>query len=182
MSWPSRNEAQWMRSDLRDFKIDRFPLPAAKVDLTLQQACIPQWLAEGVTPSGVIHCLDGQTIHSELDPHLEQKGVLFGDLSLAAKQHSKVVQTYWNQILDPYCDRFAALHSAIWSGGQILYVPRGVSVEHPFRVAVGLTEGATDTGHTLIVIEEGARLLSWSNPIAPPANPAVCTAELLKSS
>jgi len=156
MQWPSRKDEQWMRSDLRGFKIDRYGMPSRDVTGSLQEAGIAQWLAEGVTPAGVIHCLDGKTIHCQLDQDLQRRGVVFGDLAWAAEQHPNVVQPYLNQIVDPYGDRFAALHSAVWSGGQILYVPRGLAVENPFRVAVGLSDGATDTGHTLIVIEEGA--------------------------
>lgn len=156
MPWPSRNDEQWMRSDLRGFKIDRYRMPSREVSSTLKSSGIPEWLADGVTPAGVIRCLDGQTIHSELDADLQSKGVVFGDLAWAAEHHPKIVQAYLNQIVDSNSDRFAALHAAVWSGGQILYVPRGVSVQNPFRVAVGMTDGATDTGHTLIVIEEGA--------------------------
>ncbi len=67
-----------------------------------------------------------------------------------------MVEKYLHRLVSPQMDRFAALHAAIWSGGHFLYVPRGVVVDKPFRVAAGLTDGATDSGHTLIVIEEGA--------------------------
>lgn len=155
-AWPSRREEQWMRSDLRGFKIDQYKLPAAESNATYQQAGIPEWLVEGVTPAGVIQTLDGVTVHSSLDAEYSQRGVLFGDLSRAAIDYPELVRTHLNTIVDPTADRFAALHTAAWSGGQLLYVPRGVAVKNPFRVAAGLTDGATDTGHTLIVIEEGA--------------------------
>ena len=87
---------------------------------------------------------------------VSQTGVVFEDLSRAASRHPQVVRKYLHSIVGGEVDRFAALHAACWSGGQLLYVPRGVRIEQPFRVAAGLTDGATDTGHTLIVIEEDA--------------------------
>jgi Fe-S cluster assembly protein SufD len=156
MDWPSRKEEQWMRSDLRGFSIDRYRLPGCDSDSSLDAAGIPQWLAEGVTPAGLIQTLDGITISQSLDSRWAEKGVLFSDLAAAAKSHSEIVESHLHKIVDPTSDRFAALHSAIWSGGQLLYVPRGVVVDCPFRVAAGIRDGACDSGHTLIIIEEGA--------------------------
>ncbi len=155
-TWPSRRQEQWMRSDIRSFQIDGYRLPASETTWTFDQAGIPERLVEGVTPAGVIRTLDGANLESSLDPELSKQGVLFGDLSRAAIDQPEVVRAHLNTIVDPAADRFASLHAAGWSGGQLLYVPRGVRVENPFRVAAGLTDGATDTGRTLIVIEEGA--------------------------
>lgn len=156
MQWPSRTEEQWMRSDLRGFSIDRYCLPSFESNATLESKAIPQWLAKGVEPAGVIQSLDGATVVESLDPNWMEKGVVFCDLTSAAKQHPDIVQRYLNQYVRPDSDRFAALHSAVWSGGQLLYVPRGVVVDQPFRVAAGLSDGCFDSGHTLIVIDEGA--------------------------
>ncbi|QRN80070.1 MAG: hypothetical protein JK586_18365, partial [Nocardiopsis sp. BM-2018] len=141
MQWPSRKEEQWMRSDLRGFSVDRYRLPSMETNRSLEASGIPQWLSEGVVPAGVIQTLDG---------------VVFSDLSDAAKTHPQIVQRFLHSIVQPNVDRFAALHAAVWSGGQFLYVPRGVVVDCPFRVAAGLSDGCFDSGHTLIVIEEGA--------------------------
>lgn len=154
--WPSRSQEQWMRSDLRGFKVERYVLPSGESSGTLEGARIPEWLAQGVDPAGVFQSLDGVPVAQWLSPDLSTKGVWFGDLSLAAQQHPDILRRCLHQLVDPALDRFSSLHSAVWSGGQLLYVPRGVRVEKPFRVAAGMTSGATDTGHTLIVIEEGA--------------------------
>jgi Fe-S cluster assembly protein SufD len=155
-AWPSRRDEQWMRSDLRGFHLDKYPLPAAQASSTLEEAHIPQWLADGVDSAGVVQSLDGAICQANLDEHYANRGVIFGDLSQIAKEHPDLVKKYLHQIVDFRSDRFAALHAAFWSAGQFLYVPRGVVVDKPFRVAAGLTDGGSDTGHTLIVIEEGA--------------------------
>lgn len=157
MEWPDRKQEDWMRSDLRGFKLDRYALPGTPASATGLADCgIPTWLAEGITPAGTMQVLDGRTIHEELDPSWASKGVLFGDLSRLALEHSDIVEKHLYQVVDPTLDRFASLHAATWSGGQLLYVPRGVSLSQPVYVATGLTDGGTDIGHTLIIVEEGA--------------------------
>ncbi len=156
LSWPDRKQEEWMRSDLRGFKLDRYLLPFGQESVALDEADIPQRLASGITPAGKLQTLDGQVVHEFFDQKWRDKGVLFGDLSRLAKEHPDVVRQYLYSVVDPEQDRFAALHAAIWSGGQLLYVPRGVCVDQPLYVAAGLTDGGTDSGHTLIVLDEGA--------------------------
>jgi len=156
MQWPSRKEEEWMRSDLRGFKLERFQLPANEVAGRLEEAGVPQWLAEGVDPAGTLTTLNGVVASEQLQPKWAERGVLFGDLSRLASEHSEIVEKYLYSVVDPSQDRFAALQAATWSGGQLLVVPRGVCVDQPLRIAAGMTEGGIDTGRTLIVIEEGA--------------------------
>lgn len=155
LDWPSRKEEDWMRSDLRAFKLDKYSL-ASPVTGNLADHDIPERLAEGVEPAGVLKTLDGQVIEESLDENLAAKGVLFGDLSRIAATSPEIVQKYLGTVVDSSQDRFAALHAATWRGGHILYVPAGVCIENPLRVAAGLTNGGTDSGHTLIVLEAGA--------------------------
>ncbi len=157
MTWPDRRQEEWMRSDLRGFKLDRYPLPISlREPTTLADAGIPQRLSEGVAPAGTLHSLNGSVISEQLDDSWASQGVLFGDLSRLASEHSDLVEQYLYSVVDPSQDRFAALHAATWNGGQLLYVPRGVRVDQPLYVAAGMTAGGSDTGHTLIIVEEGA--------------------------
>ena len=58
----------------------------------------------------------------------------------------------------PGTDVFSALHAAFWTGGVLLYVPKGVHVDVPLFSLVGLSaEGRVDLNHTLVVLEEGAK-------------------------
>jgi Fe-S cluster assembly protein SufD len=68
-----------------------------------------------------------------------------------------LVQKYLHKLVAPNTDKFAALHTALWSGGVFLYVPQGVQVELPVHVVYRLdTPGAVSLGHTLVVAEKGA--------------------------
>ena len=58
------------------------------------------------------------------------------------------------QIVDPRRDKFASLHAAFWSGGTLLYVPRGVTIDQPLHIFSALSPGGVDLGHSLVVLEE----------------------------
>lgn len=155
MPWPDRKLEEWMRSDLRGFKLDRFLLPA-HVAGDWTESGISQSLSKGVDLAGQVVTLDGSAVVDQLDEKWKKRGVLFGDLSRLANENSELVEKHLGSIVDSTQDRFAALHAAVWSGGQLLYVPRGVCIDQPLHVVAGLTDGATDAGHTLIILEDGA--------------------------
>ncbi|QDV26286.1 Fe-S cluster assembly protein SufD [Aureliella helgolandensis] len=156
LAWPDRKQEEWMRSDLRGFKLDNYALASSAAAASLDEANVPQWLASGIQPAGTLQTLNGRVLHSNLDSKWSERGVLFGDLSSLASEHSEIVEQYLHTVVDPNQDRFAALHAATWNGGQLLYVPKGVCIDQPLYVAAGMSDGGSDQGHTLIVIEEGA--------------------------
>jgi Fe-S cluster assembly protein SufD len=79
-------------------------------------------------------------------------------LNRAVKDYPELLERYLlTQVVTPADDIFAALHAAFWTGGSLLYVPRGVCVEAPLFSLIGLAaEGRVDLSHTLIVLEKGA--------------------------
>jgi len=161
MKWPERSQEEWMRSDLRGFKLERYSLPAVPGQVCQQAAAgtvdqVPQWLSAGVDLAGQLVTQDSAVQRAHLNAAWQAKGVLFGDLSLLAAQHESVVRPALLSVVDGKSDRFAALHAAMWSGGQLLYVPRGVCVSEPLHVVNGMSEGGVDFGHTLIILDEGA--------------------------
>lgn len=173
MAWPARNEEDWMRSDLRAFQLNRYPLPLEAANESLSLPC---WLTEGVELAGRMEIVDGFVRRSEILDAYRSKGVLFGSLESLSAQHPEIVQKYLFSVLDPTQDRFAALHAACWQGGQLLYVPRGVTIREPFHVLAGMSNGGTDLGHTLIVLEDGAEatFLYESNSPDPAASGFHC--------
>lgn len=154
--WPDRKQEEWMRSDLRGFKLERYPVAGNRELAAADDTGIQQRLADGITAAGSLRTLDGTVMHEQVEQKWVDKGVLFGDLSRWAGEQPDAVQPFLYAVVDPNQDRFAALHAATWSGGQLLYVPRGVCVDQPFHVAAGMSDGGSDSGRTLIVIEDGA--------------------------
>ncbi len=154
MSWPTQREEEWMRTDIRLFNLNKFHLPAGD---TSESQAPPALLLEGVDPAGRCVSLDSRTQLSECNQEYADKGVIFGSLSNLASEHAELLKPHlMKAAFDPSFDRFAALHAACFSGGPVLYVPRGVVVDKPFHVLAGMTDGGIDLGHTLVILEEGA--------------------------
>ena len=147
MQWPARSEEEWMRTDIRLFKLDRFAMPSTD-DRTPGVAPLRQ----GVELAGSV-AADGQ---SELQAKYAERGVVFCSLEAACREHGDLVRKHLFQQTSIDYDRFAALHAACWTGGAFLYVPRGVSVDLPLHTMVTLAEGQSEMGHLLVVLEDGA--------------------------
>ncbi len=151
---PNSTMEQWRRTDIRLFHPDRFGLPSPPAPGAKAPASL---LAEGVDLAGRTATLDSHSLYAELDPRLVKQGVLFGSLDdLAIEREDVVRPNLLTRAVDPVGDKFAALHAAFWSGGTLLYVPRGVAIEEPLHMLSGLSPGGADLGHTLVVLEEGA--------------------------
>ncbi|MCO8125217.1 Fe-S cluster assembly protein SufD [Stieleria sp. TO1_6] len=172
MQWPERRHEEWIRTDIRMFQLGKYGLPVlptAEPTPSVQDA--PHQLVDGVKLGGRIETIDSCITQSSLDDDLAAKGVVFGSLSEIAQSHPELVRPYLFTAFDPDHDKFAALHAAFMTGGQFLYVPRGVVIDRPLHIGSILTDGGTDTTHTLIVLEDGAEatVLHESNSTDPKA-------------
>ncbi|HYP40505.1 MAG TPA: Fe-S cluster assembly protein SufD [Chloroflexia bacterium] len=103
--------------------------------------------------------INSEVAYLQVPESVKAQGVIFLSLEDAVREHPELVQKYLHKLVAPNKDKFAALHSALWSGGVFLYVPEGVTVEQPVHVVYRLdTPGAVALGHTLIVTERGANV------------------------
>jgi Fe-S cluster assembly protein SufD len=155
--WPQRNEEEWFRTDIRLFKLNQFALPDEGTLARSASEGITSLLTEGVELAGDTTALDSRPSSSRLKPKWSEKGVLFGSLDELVDSHGELVRKYlFSRAVDPHHDKFSALHAACWSGGHLLYVPRGVAIDEPLHCLSAISSGGIDLGHTLIVVEEGA--------------------------
>jgi Fe-S cluster assembly protein SufD len=159
---------EWRRTDVRRFHFEKFPLPnvgtgtqaatnghAADWQTTSQHMPL---LIAGVDLAGRTAASDSRPVNSSLDPALAAKGVLFGSLDELVQQHGPKIEPFlFTRAVDPFYDKFSALHAACWSGGMVLYVPKGVVIDRPLHMFSALSAGQSDFGHALIVLEEGAQ-------------------------
>jgi Fe-S cluster assembly protein SufD len=114
-------------------------------------------LAEGVDLAGQTVAIDSRPHSERLDPALAERGVLFGSLDQLVSEHGeRIHRALAAGVVNARQDKFAALHAALWSGGTLLYVPRGVAIERPLHMLSVLSPDGSDFGHTLVVLEEGA--------------------------
>ena len=82
---------------------------------------------------------------------------MFGCLSELVNTHGDLLEPYLlTKAVKPAADRFAAWHAAFWTGGTVLFVPRGVELDRPLHSLIGLSgEGICDLSHTLVILEDG---------------------------
>jgi Fe-S cluster assembly protein SufD len=164
LPFPARTDEEWRRTDIRPLKLDKLApfsgLSNRRVDsLDGVLATVEAGgLSNESARAGVIAQRDAATIYSEVSPELAAKGVIFTDLDTAVQQYPELVQQYFmTQVISPEFGKYEALHAAFWQGGSFLYVPKGVTVELPFRsFTVAEAAGSSIFTHTLAVIEEGA--------------------------
>ncbi|TWT75815.1 FeS cluster assembly protein SufB [Posidoniimonas polymericola] len=152
--WPSSKDEEWMRTDIRLFKLDQF----AKPDDAAAAPCDPGLLTHGVDLGGHVQSVDGNLVSEDLSAELAAKGVLFGGMQRMLAEHGdKLRPSIERDIVCPKYDRFAMLNAAFWTCGSVLYVPKGVSVEQPLHMLSVLgAEKSADLSRTLVVLEEGA--------------------------
>jgi Fe-S cluster assembly protein SufB len=103
----------------------------ADIKETFDRLGIPQ--AERKFLAGVTAQYESEAVYHKVREDLEKLGVIFTDMDTALREHPDLVKHYFGTII-PYTDnKFAALNSAVWSGGSFVYIPEGVKVEIPLQ-------------------------------------------------
>lgn len=151
---PSQRDEEWMRTDIRTLRLEKFGFPS---DAAPAASAAPDGLlTHGVELGGQTIAIDSRPHTARLNEKWAAKGVLFGSLDELVASHGDIVKKHLFRAFTPGYDRFAALHAAAWSGGTLLYVPRGVVVDEPLHMLSALSSGGVDMGHTLVILEDGA--------------------------
>jgi Fe-S cluster assembly protein SufD len=150
---PSVRDEEWMRTDIRTFRLDKFGLPGESP----AGAVVPEGLlTHGVQLGGQVTSLDSRPHAARLEPKWAQRGVLFGSLDELVAEHGELVRPHLFRAFDPAYDKFAALHAVAASGSTLLYVPRGVVIDEPLHMLAAISAGGSDFGHALVILDEGA--------------------------
>src|SRR5699024_873379 len=92
---------------------------------------------------------------SDLD--LEELGIIFKDTDSALKENEELFRKYFGKVIPPSDNKFAALNSAVWSGGSFIYVPKGVEAKTPLQAYFRInSENMGQFERTLIIADEGS--------------------------
>lgn len=122
---------------------------------TFEKLGIPE--AERKFLAGVGAQYESEVVYHSLREDLENQGVIFLDMDAALKEYPEIVKQYMGTIIPPNDNKFAALNSAVWSGGSFVYVPKGVKVEIPLQAYFRINaENMGQFERTLIIVEEDA--------------------------
>jgi len=129
-------------------------LPADIKD-TWDKLGIPE--AEKKYLAGVGAQYESEVVYHKLQADLEAKGVLFLDMDSGLREHEELVKQYFGTIIPSNDNKFAALNTAVWSGGSFIYVPPGVHIELPLQAYFRINaENMGQFERTMIIVDEDA--------------------------
>src|ERR1700688_230606 len=107
--------------------------------------------------AGVAAQYESEVVYHKIREDLEDKGVIFKDTDTALKEYPDLFQEYFATVIPVGDNKFAALNTAVWSGGSFIYVPKGVRVDIPLQAYFRInTENMGQFERTLIIVDEGA--------------------------
>ncbi|MHB8378759.1 MAG: Fe-S cluster assembly protein SufB [Acidimicrobiales bacterium] len=124
---------------------------------TYEKLGIPE--AERKYLAGVTAQYESEVVFHRNREDLERLGVLFCDMDTAVREYPELVRKYFGTIIPPNDNKFAALNSAVWSGGSFIYVPPGVKVDQPLQAYFRInTENMGQFERTLIIADVGSQV------------------------
>jgi len=126
-----------------------------EVKLTFDKLGIPE--AEQKFLAGVGAQYESEMVYHSIRKDLEEKGVLFLSMDDGLREYPELVKQYFGTIIPATDNKFAALNSAVWSGGSFVYVPKGTRVDMPLQAYFRINaQNMGQFERTLIIVDEGA--------------------------
>lgn len=124
---------------------------------TFEKLGIPE--AERKFLAGASTQFESEVVYHNNLKELDDLGVIFCDTDTALREHEELFKEYFGKLVPPSDNKYAALNSAVWSGGSFIYVPKGVKLTKPvqsyFRIN---SERMGQFERTLIIVDEGASI------------------------
>ncbi|MEV2282764.1 Fe-S cluster assembly protein SufB [Paenibacillus larvae] len=120
---------------------------------TFDKLGIPE--AEQKFLAGVSAQYESEVVYHSMQKELEAQGVIFTDTDTALREYPELFKEYFGTVVPPTDNKFAALNSAVWSGGSFIYVPKGVKCEVPLQAYFRInSENMGQFERTLIITDE----------------------------
>ena len=124
---------------------------------TFEKLGIPE--AEQKYLAGVGAQYDSEMIYHNVQEQLERKGVIFMSIEDGLRNHPDLFREYFSTVIPIQDNKFAALNSAVWSGGSFVYIPKGVKVDLPLQAYFRLNmANIGQFERSLIIADEGAQV------------------------
>ncbi len=129
-------------------------LPPA-IKTTYDKLGIPE--AEKQYLGGIKAQYESEVVYGSLISRLSQQGVVFCSMDEAVNKYPHLVWSHFSKIVPPHDNKFAALNSAVWSGGSFVYIPKGVKVDLPLQAYFRInSQNMGQFERTLIIVDEDA--------------------------
>ena len=141
----------------RQGQVDEWDDLPEQMKATYEKLGIPE--AERKYLAGVTAQYESEVVYHRNRDELAAQGILFCDMDTAVREYPDIVKRYFGTVIPPGDNKFAALNSAVWSGGSFIYVPPGVECEMPLQAYFRInSENAGQFERTLIIADEGAKV------------------------
>jgi Fe-S cluster assembly protein SufB len=126
-----------------------------EIKYTFEKLGIPE--AEGKFLAGAGAQFESEVVYHSLRKDLEEKGVIFESTDIGLQKHPEIFKEYFGKTVPANDNKFAALNTAVWSGGSFIYVPPGVHIDLPLQAYFRINaENMGQFERTLIIVDEGA--------------------------
>ena len=126
-----------------------------EIKQTFDKLGIPE--AEQKYLAGVSAQYESEVVYHNMKEDLEAQGIVFKDTDTALKENEEIFREHWAKVIPPTDNKFAALNSAVWSGGSFIYVPKGIKVDTPLQAYFRInSENMGQFERTLIIVDEDA--------------------------
>jgi Fe-S cluster assembly protein SufB len=124
---------------------------------TFERLGIPE--AEQKFLAGVGAQYESEMVYHSIQEHLEKRGVIFLSIEEGLRQHPDLFREYFSTVIPIEDNKFAALNSAVWSGGSFVYIPKGIKVDLPLQAYFRLNvANIGQFERSLIIADEGAQV------------------------
>ena len=122
---------------------------------TFDKLGIPE--AEKKFLAGVSTQYESEVVYHNMLKEVQEKGVIFLDTDSGLKQYPELFKEYFSKVVSYADNKYAALNSAVWSGGSFIYVPKGVRLDKPLQSYFRInSERMGQFERTLIIVDEGS--------------------------
>jgi Fe-S cluster assembly protein SufB len=124
---------------------------------TFDKLGIPE--AEQKFLGGVSAQYESEVVYHSMQEDLKKQGVLFSDMDSGLRDHEDIIKKYFASVIPATDNKYAALNTAVWSGGSFIYIPPGVEVTAPLQAYFRINaENMGQFERTLIIADKGARV------------------------
>ncbi len=138
-----------------DKQVDSWEKLPKEIKDTYDRIGVPE--AEKKFLSGVSAQYESEVVYESISKELKKIGVVFCDMDTGLRKYPNIVKKYFGTLIPSHDNKFAALNSAVWSGGSFVYVPKGVRVPMPLQAYFRInSERFGQFERTLIIAEEGS--------------------------
>lgn len=129
----------------------------AEIKDTFEKLGVPEAEQKYLAGSGAQ--FESEVVYHSIAKELADKGVVFESMDEGLKKYPDIVRKHFGSIIPATDNKFAALNTAVWSGGSFIYVPKGVTVELPLQAYFRInSENMGQFERTLIIADEGSRV------------------------